>query len=36
MKKKLRKKNSKLVCRLRSVVAFDEGITDAGIVGFNF
>ena len=36
MKKKLLKPNFKGVCRLRYVVAFDEGITDAGITGFNF
>jgi hypothetical protein len=36
MKKKLVKRNYKLVCRMRSVIAFDEGITDAGISGFIF
>jgi len=36
MKKKLLKPNFKVKCRLRSVVAYDEGIMDAGITGFNF
>ena len=36
MKRKLRKPNCKVTCRLRYVVAFDEGYVDDGIVGFNF
>lgn len=36
MKKKLKKPMFKKMCRINVVLAFDEGITDAGITGFNF
>lgn len=36
MKKKLVKPKYKAVCPINLVLAFDEGITDAGITGFNF
>jgi hypothetical protein len=36
MKKKLVKRNLKMICRMRNVIAFDEGISDAGITGFIF
>lgn len=36
LKKKLKKPGMKNVCSINQVFAFDEGISDKGISGFNF